>query len=233
MTRKAVNPQVVAKSFVAELKQFPYFEIQSVQKGKVVFTAPALNSQLDRVEIEDLDTDVAHYKFFLKNGLSGWGWNEFRKPPKFLNDLGFNRIFLTRFPDPTTEPEKFRETALNVITGSFVEAIQVAGFVFDPISQRVLKFDQWLALQPKPQPSKMNPRVLKYPEGGFFLFFMHPRRADHIWTGTRWYSNFGFAKQKDPEIFSSEQAALEEAEKKAVPALLENGWEEYVSGWEI
>lgn len=84
--------------------------------------------------------------------------------------------------------------------------------------------------------AKRNPKVFRTREGDFYLQFYHPQKADYIWTGDKWYSNFGggvgLTKIKDPKMFASERDAEEEAEKKAIPDLRwRPGWEDWVVGW--
>ncbi len=80
----------------------------------------------------------------MKNGDSGWAWNEFRRPPKFHNDAGYNVLHLDRLADPKADPDKFEQQMMSFCKGTLVPTIQKAGWVFDPASKRTVPLAVWL-----------------------------------------------------------------------------------------
>ena len=85
---------------------------------------------------------------------------------------------------------------------------------------------------------KQNPRVFKEFYGErFYIHFDHPHKADFIWLGERWYSNFGggvgLVKMREPQYFNTREEAEKAAREVAIPyAIDEKGWKDYIVGWE-
>lgn len=86
--------------------------------------------------------------------------------------------------------------------------------------------------------SKKNPRVIQsYRDVTWYIVFDHPRLADFVWLGERWYSNFGggvgLVKLREPELFPSKEAAEAAARLRAIPSAIEDkGWKDFICGWD-
>ena len=75
----------VAKFLATELKKIPGVKVR-VSKGTLVMVPGPLNPEVATVEFTKLDGwDTAPFKMTLKNGMSGWGWDGYRKPPVFTS----------------------------------------------------------------------------------------------------------------------------------------------------
>lgn len=167
MAGKAKFPEV-AKSIVAYLKKGPfsstYLRVKSARGNKIVLTT-SLNDQVDRVEISNLDQEKATFEVFLKNGDSGWAWDEYRQPPKFHNDPGYNVLHLDRLDriaNPTVEPDKF-DQHMESFGKTLCGVVQKAGWVIDPKTRKPMKLADWaekvrLETEARLQAEKVQPR---------------------------------------------------------------------------
>lgn len=84
--------------------------------------------------------------------------------------------------------------------------------------------------------TRKNPRALNSYDG-WILQFDHPRKADFVWLGERWYSNFGggvgLVKMRAPQTFPTKEAAETAAREVAIPNAIEDkGWKDYILGWD-
>ena len=96
-------------------------------KNSVVMVPGALNPLVKSVEFTNLDQDNAPYKMTLVNGMSGWGWDGFRKPAPVFHDpqntLKLGVVFDGK-RDPAAELQAF--VKYYVTTG-----LEKAGMVWD------------------------------------------------------------------------------------------------------
>lgn len=141
-----------------------YLKIKSARGGKIVIKPTGLNEQVARVEIKDLAGDKAQFVIHLKNGDSGWDWNEHRLPPKFHNNPGYNVIHLDkleRIANPNTDPHKFANHMMSLCKGTLVPAIQKAGWVVDRSMGPPMPFDEWQEANAKQNKEKAEAEKLR------------------------------------------------------------------------
>lgn len=119
----------------------PYFRIKSSRGDRLVLVPRNLNSLVNRVEITGLSGDKGKYEIHLENGTSGWGWDEFRKPPQFHDDAGYNEIRWALLERGDAEIQ------LKGLLATLVKTIQRSGFVHDPIAKRVVPLAVWEVLE--------------------------------------------------------------------------------------
>lgn len=141
----------VVNSMVEYLETGPFkshLKVKSARGDLIVLTPIGLNSQVDHIEIMGLNGAKAQFVIHMKNGDSGWDWDEWRIPPKFHNNPGYNVIHLDRLDrlaNPKTDPEKFAQHMMSICKGTLVPAIQKAGFVRDPSTKKVYPLAEWEA----------------------------------------------------------------------------------------
>lgn len=168
---KTKHPAIVA-ALIAFLKDGPfksYLRLKVVRADKAVLIPQGLNAQVERVEISGLQGDKAEFVLFLTNGDSGWAWDEWRQPPKFHNDPGYNVIHLDkldRMANPQTDPAKFEQHMMSLCKGALVPAIQRAGWVIDPATKKPTPLAQWLKMQPAPAAPLPSAKPSPTPTGG-------------------------------------------------------------------
>ena len=158
---KVRYPDVV-KGLIDYLKKGPfkgYLQVKSA-RGKTITLKPVgLNDQVSHIEITDLDSDVAHFILHLQSGDSGWAWDEWRIPPKFHNDSGYNVLkleLLNRIANPITEPEKFAQHMMSFCKGTLIPAIQKAGWVIDPATKKPVRLAEWEEAQRRAEAEKLE-----------------------------------------------------------------------------
>jgi hypothetical protein len=117
----------------------PYFRIKSSSGDRLVLIPRNLNSLVNRVEITGLSADKGKWEIFLENGSSGWGWDEYRKPPEFHSDAGANEIRWAIVEKSNTKMH------LEGLLATLVKTIQRSGYVQDLIAKRVVPFEVWEA----------------------------------------------------------------------------------------
>jgi len=136
---KVKHPEVV-KSMVDFFKNGAYksyLKLKSARAGKIVLDVEGLNKLADRIEITDLNGDRAKFVIYLKNGDSGWGWDEWRLPPKFHNDAKYNEIKLDLLASDVSDPKAFTDRMESICHNTLVPVAQKAGWVRDPNTSKV------------------------------------------------------------------------------------------------
>ena len=164
VVRKAAGkvkfPEVV-KGILDYVKKGPfksYFKVKSARGNTLVLIPVGLNDQVDRVELGNLDQDNATFIIHMKNGDSGWSWDEWRHPVKFQNDPGYNVLklaILDRIANPTTDPIEFANHM-----GSFFKtlskSVQRTGWVIDPATKKPMKMDDWNKLKQEAEAARVK-----------------------------------------------------------------------------
>jgi hypothetical protein len=147
---KAKHPEVV-KAVIDYFKTGPfkpYLKLKSARGGNIVLTVNSKaigNSHVDRIDISNLNGDKAEYSIHNTDGTVGWGWDEYRKPPKFQNDPGYNILYLDRLEKYVGTPQ-FADH-MTSFCKTLVASAQKVGFVFDPGTKRVVPIEAWEAAE--------------------------------------------------------------------------------------
>lgn len=102
----------VQNILVDELRKTPGFKVKTSPGGKLTLTVGSLNPGVKSIEFTGLDKDRAPFKMYLKNGLSGWGWDTARHVfYDDKNELRLNIVF-----DGKRDPEQeLRAFVKNII----------------------------------------------------------------------------------------------------------------------
>ncbi len=143
-TAKFKFPAII-KGMVSYLKTGPFkssLKVTSARGGQITLKPIGLNDQVDRMEITDLAEDKAKFMIYMKNGDSGWDWDEWRKPPQFHSNPGTNLIHLIRLKDPEVSPSEF-DTNMRVLVSTLIHHIQKTGWVRDPVSEKPVTLAVW------------------------------------------------------------------------------------------
>lgn len=140
----AVKHPAVVQAIVAYFKDGPfkrYFKLKAARGDKLTLVPQGLNDQVDRVEMTGLNGDKAEFMIHMKNGDSGWAWDEYQQPPKFHNHPGYNVLHLDRLEKYVGSPEFAQH--MESFGKTLAKAVQRAGWVMDPVTKRMTPLDQW------------------------------------------------------------------------------------------
>ena len=119
------RPEVV-KFLITELKKIPGAKVKSSKNSIAIMVPRALNPAVVGVEILNLNLDKALFRMTLKNGMTGWGWDAYRKPaPVFHGPHStLNLGALDTYPNP-------EEALRNFVKIDLLPQIGKAGMVWN------------------------------------------------------------------------------------------------------
>ena len=140
----AVKHPAVVQAIVAYFKDGPfkrYFKLKAARGDKLTLVPQGLNDQVDRVEVTGLNGDKAEFMIHMKNGDSGWAWDEYQQPPKFHNHPGYNVLHLDRLEKYVGSPEFAQH--MESFGKTLAKAVQRAGWVVDRSMGKPLPLAAW------------------------------------------------------------------------------------------
>lgn len=115
----------VVKFLVSELKKIPGARVK-LSQNSIILVPGALNPAIAGVEILNLNLDKALFRMTLKNGMTGWGWDGYRRPaPVFHGPHNtLNLGALETYPDPL-------DALRNFVGRDLLPQIRKAGMVWN------------------------------------------------------------------------------------------------------
>ena len=158
LLKTAAWPIDVQKFLADELKKVPGVRVKT-SPGKLVVTVGKLNPEVKDITFTDLDKGTdAPFVMTLKNGMKGWGWDAYRKPPSFYDNQ--NSLKLRVVFDGKRDPEVELRAFLN---NTLFLGVERAGKVFVPETRELITLTEAAARSkataPKPSlPATMAPK---------------------------------------------------------------------------